>query len=146
VSDLADKGSIKLADLVIPALSTRRAETTVELGSGQSFAIGGLISNTTRNSVEKFPGLGDLPILGALFRSTNFRRSESELVIIVTPYLVRPVSTARLASPLDGQREAGDLERILTGRLARAATRPGAPPLPDASAERLAGSAGFALD
>ncbi|HEY0133663.1 MAG TPA: type II and III secretion system protein family protein, partial [Nannocystis sp.] len=146
VSDLADKGSIKLADLVIPALSTRRAETTVELGSGQSFAIGGLISNTTRNSVEKFPGLGDLPILGALFRSTNFRRSESELVIIVTPYLVRPVSTARLASPLDGRREAGDLERILTGRLARAATRPGAPPLPDASAERLAGSAGFALD
>ena len=101
VSDLSDKGAIKLNDLVIPALSTRRAETTVELGSGQSFAIGGLISNTTRNNLDKVPGLGDLPVLGTLFRSTNFRRSESELVIIVTPYLVAPVGSGQLATPRD---------------------------------------------
>ena len=89
VSELSDKGAIKLNGLVIPALSTRRAETTVELGSGQSFMIAGLISNTTRNNLDKVPFLGDLPILGALFRSTRFQRSETELVIIVTPYLVR---------------------------------------------------------
>lgn len=146
VSDLSDKGAIELSGLRIPALSTRRAETTVELGSGQSFAIGGLISNTTRNGLDKFPGLGDLPVLGTLFRSTNFRRSESELVIIITPYLVRPVSTARLATPLDGRREAGDLERIFAGRLARLASRPGAPDLAGASLGRLAGPAGFVLD
>ena len=69
---------------MIPALATHRAETTVELGSGQSFAIGGLISNSTRNDLDKVPGLSDVPVLGTLFRSTSFRRSESELVIIVT--------------------------------------------------------------
>ncbi len=146
VSDLSDKGSIKLNDLVIPALSTRRAETTVELGSGQSFAIGGLVSNTTRNHLDKFPGLGDLPVLGPLFRSTDFRRSESELVIVVTPFLVRPVSAHGLATPLDGERSAGDLDRILGGRLARAALRPGAHSPAAASLGRLAGPAGFTLE
>ena len=146
VSDLSDKGAIKLLDLVIPALSTRRAETTVELGSGQSFAIGGLVSNTTRNNLEKFPGLGDLPVLGTLFRSTDFRRSETELVIVVTPYLVRPVSTARLATPVDGHRDPGDLDRILGGRLASAALRPGSQSPTRSSLGRLAGPAGFTLD
>jgi pilus assembly protein CpaC len=143
VSDITDRGAIKVNDLVIPALSTRRAETTVELGSGQSFAIGGLISNATRNNVEKFPGLGDLPILGPLFRSTNFKRSESELVIIVTPYLVRPVAEPTLASPIDGLREASDLDRILRGRLARAELPGGRQ---TTSVLRLVGPAGFALD
>jgi pilus assembly protein CpaC len=146
VSDLSDKGAIKLLDLVIPALSTRRAETTVELGSGQSFAIGGLVSNTTRNNLEKFPGLGDLPVLGTLFRSTDFRRSETELVIVVTPYLVRPVSRARLATPVDGHRDAGDLDRILGGKLASAALRPGSRSQAATSLGRLAGPAGFTLD
>jgi pilus assembly protein CpaC len=146
VSDLSDKGAIKLLDLVIPALATRRAETTVELGSGQSFAIGGLVSNTTRNNLEKFPGLGDLPVLGTLFRSTDFRRSETELVIVVTPYLVRPVSRARLATPVDGHRDAGDLDRILGGRLASAALRPGSRSQAATSLGRLAGPAGFTLD
>lgn len=142
VSDITDRGAIKVNNLVIPALTTRRAETTVELGSGQSFAIGGLISNATRNNLEKFPGLGDLPVLGTLFRSTSFKRSESELVIIVTPFLVRPVSEPTLASPIDGLREASDLDRILRGRLAVTGLPPGrgAPPL------RLVGPAGFALD
>ncbi len=143
VSDISEKGAVRVRDLVIPALSTRRAETTVEIGSGQSFAIGGLISNTTRSNLEKFPGLGDLPILGALFRSTNFKRSESELVIVVTPYLVRPVATAALKTPLDNFRPATDLERILEGRLVRATTAPGAL---RAGRPRLHGAAGFALE
>ena len=123
VSDLSDKGAIKLNDLVIPALSTRRAETTVELGSGQSFAIGGLISNSTRNNLDKVPGLGDLPVLGTLFRSTRFQRSESELVIIVTPYLVAPVGGAQLATPRDGLEDPSDLQRLIEGRLARTLMR-----------------------
>jgi pilus assembly protein CpaC len=146
VSDLSDNGSIRIGDLVIPALATRRAETTVELGSGQSFAIGGLISNSTRTNLEKLPGLGDLPILGALFRSTNFRRSESELVIIVTPYLVVPRSERDLALPTDGFRPASQLELILEGRLAAATPRPGMGMTGSGSTLRLAGPAGFAID
>jgi pilus assembly protein CpaC len=146
VSDLSDKGAIKLGDLVIPALATRRAETTVELGSGQSFAIGGLISNSTRNNLDKVPGLGDVPVLGTLFRSTSFRRSESELVIIVTPYLVAPVASAQLATPRDGLEDPSDLERLIQGKLARTFHRPGQEPRPAAGRHRLVGPAGFMLD
>jgi pilus assembly protein CpaC len=146
VSDLSENGSIRIGTLVIPALATRRAETTVELGSGQSFAIGGLISNSTRTNVEKLPGLGDLPILGALFRSTSFRRSESELVIIVTPYLVTPRSEPDLALPTDGFRPASQLELILEGKLAAASPRPGIGTGASGSTLRLAGPAGFAID
>jgi pilus assembly protein CpaC len=146
VSDLSENGSIRLGDLVIPALATRRAETTVELGSGQSFAIGGLISNSTRTNLEKLPGLGDLPILGALFRSTNFRRSESELVIIVTPYLVTPTSERDLALPTDGFRPTSQLELILEGKLAAASPRPGIGSGAGGPTMRLAGPAGFAID
>ena len=88
VSDLSDSGSIQLGDLRIPALTTRKAETTIELSDGQSFAIGGLISNSMANSLERFPGIADLPVVGALFRSSEFRQMQSELVIIVTPYLI----------------------------------------------------------
>lgn len=146
VSDLSDKGAIKLNDLVIPALSTRRAETTVELGSGQSFAIGGLISNSTRNNLDKVPGLGDVPVLGPLFRSTRFQRSESELVIIVTPYLVAPVGGARLATPRDGLEDPTDLQRLIEGRMARRSVPPGGQPALSAGDRRLVGPAGFMLD
>jgi pilus assembly protein CpaC len=146
VSDLTDRGAITVRDLVIPALSTRRAETTVELGSGQSFAIGGLISNNTRSNLDKVPGLGDLPILGTLFRSTSFRRSESELVIIVTPYLVAPVASARLATPRDGLVDASDLERLIDGRLAGVAPQSGGEARAGGERHRLTGPAGFMLD
>ena len=146
VSDLSDRGAIQLRDLTIPALATRRAETTVELGSGQSFAIGGLISNTTRNNLDKVPALGDVPILGTLFRSTRFRRSESELVIIVTPYLVAPVGAARLAMPNDGLEDPSDLQRLLEGRLAQTRPRAGEQPARSAGRARLVGPAGFMLD
>ncbi len=146
VSDLSETGAITIGNLVIPALTTRRAETTVELGSGQSFAIGGLISNSTRSNIEKLPGLGDLPILGALFRSTSFRRSESELVIIVTPYLVAPRSDNDLASPNDGFRPSSQLELILEGKLAASTPAPGVTARSTGPGLRLAGPAGFAID
>jgi pilus assembly protein CpaC len=115
VSELSDAGSVKIGEVQVPALTTRRAETTVELGSGQSFMIGGLLQNHNSNSVNKAPFLGDLPILGTLFRSTSYQRNETELVIIVTPYLVRPVSN-RLALPTDGYRAPSDPQQVLEGQ------------------------------
>ena len=115
VSELSDAGSIKLNGFVVPALTTRRAETTVELGSGQSFMIAGLLRNTANNSIDKTPYLGDLPVLGSLFRSTKFQKQESELVVIVTPYLVRPVST-QMATPTDGYRVPDDIQRDWMGQ------------------------------
>jgi pilus assembly protein CpaC len=115
VSELSAEGSIRLNGFDVPAITTRRAETTVELGSGQSFMLAGLLRNSHLNNIEKAPFLGDLPVLGALFRSTSFRRQETELVIIVTPYLVRPVS-GQLALPTDGYRAPNDAQRTLLGQ------------------------------
>jgi pilus assembly protein CpaC len=115
VSELSEAGSVKLNGFTVPALTTRRAETTVELGSGQSFMIGGLLQNSNSNSIEKAPFLGDVPVLGALFRSTKFQRNETELVIIVTPYLVKPSST-QLATPADGYRAPDDVQLNALGQ------------------------------
>lgn len=115
VSQLSTAGAVQFSGFSIPALTTRRAETTVELGSGQSFVIAGLLQNNTTQDISRVPLLGDLPILGALFRSDRFRRNESELVIIVTPYVVKPVSANRIASPTDGFVAPNDVERILGG-------------------------------
>ena len=115
VSELSSEGSITLNGFEVPSLVTRRSETTVELGSGQSMVIAGLLRNSGNNSIERTPFLGRLPIIGALFRSNNFRRNESELVVVVTPYLVRPVNASQIALPTDGYRHAGDPERILEG-------------------------------
>ncbi|WP_114951971.1 type II and III secretion system protein family protein [Sphingosinicella terrae] len=113
VSELTAAGAVEFNGFEVPALSIRRTETTVELGSGQSMVIGGLLRNTGNNSIERTPFLGNLPILGALFRSNNFRRQETELVIVVTPYLVRPVNANQIALPTDGFRNANDAQRLL---------------------------------
>ena len=125
VSELSAEGSIKLNGYDVPALVTRRAETTVELGSGQSFMLAGLLRNNNTNNISKAPFLGDLPILGALFRSTSFRRQETELVIVVTPYLVRPTS-GRLAMPNDGYRAPSDGQRVWEGQSYGTQGRPAA--------------------
>jgi pilus assembly protein CpaC len=116
VSELSNEGSIKLNGFEIPALSTRRAESTVELGSGQSFMLAGLLRNGQNNQIEKAPFLGDLPILGALFRSTKYRRAETELVIIITPYLVRPVS-GHMPIPTDGMRAPSGSRMVVGGQV-----------------------------
>jgi pilus assembly protein CpaC len=113
VSELSNQGAIVLDNFEIPALTTRRTETTIELGSGQSFMIAGLLSNSSQNTITKMPGAGDLPILGSLFRSTNYRRGESELVIVVTPYLVNPVNAGQIALPTDGFQAPNELQRLL---------------------------------
>jgi pilus assembly protein CpaC len=113
VSELSSEGAIRLNGFEVPSLTTRRAETTVELGSGQSFMIAGLLRNSGNNSVDRAPFLGRLPILGALFRSNSFRRSETELVIVVTPYLVRPVNASDIVLPTDGFHRADDAAQLL---------------------------------
>ena len=115
VSELSTEGAVTLAGTSIPALTVRRAETTVELGSGQSFMIAGLMRNNSQNAIDKTPGMGDLPILGSLFRSTAYRRGETELVIVVTPYLVKPVDARDIKLPTDGYRVPNELQRLLGG-------------------------------
>lgn len=117
VSQLSAAGAVELNGTTIPALTTRRAETTVELGSGESFMIAGLLSNSHDNSISKAPGIGDVPILGALFRSNAFQRNETELVIVITPYLVKPVNANDIALPTDGYKTPDDISRILGGEL-----------------------------
>ena len=117
VSQLDYSNAVPIGTTRVPALTTRRAETTVELGSGQSFMIAGLMANTHNNSFEKTPGISDVPVLGALFRSNAFQRSETELVIIITPYLVKPVNGNDIALPTDGYKAPTDLQRVLLGQL-----------------------------
>jgi pilus assembly protein CpaC len=113
VSELSSQGAITLNGFQVPALTTRRTETTVELGSGQSFMIAGLMSANSQNQLDKAPGLGDVPVLGNLFRSRQFRRGETELVIIVTPYLVKPVDAKDIKLPTDGYRSSNEFEQLL---------------------------------
>jgi pilus assembly protein CpaC len=134
VSQLSSQGAVTIAGTTIPALTTRRAETTVELGSGQSFMIAGLLSNTHNNSIDKTPGLGDVPILGSLFRSNAFQRDETELVIVITPYLVKPVNNvADIHLPTDGYKAPTDLGRVLMGQLG-SGTSGGERPIPSVAA------------
>ncbi len=114
VSELSSQGAVTLNGFQVPALTIRRTETTVELGSGQSFMIAGLMSNNAQNTLDKAPGLGDVPILGNLFRSRQFNRGETELVIIVTPYLVQPVSASEITLPTDGYHSANEFEQLIT--------------------------------
>ena len=113
VSELSTQGAVVINGFQIPSLTIRRAETTVELGSGQSFMIAGLMSNNAQNTIDKAPGLGDVPILGNLFRSRSFRKGETELVIVVTPYLVEPVNARDIKLPTDGFRAADEAQQFL---------------------------------
>ncbi|HTO41986.1 MAG TPA: type II and III secretion system protein family protein [Rhizomicrobium sp.] len=103
--------------VTIPALSVRRAETTVEMPSGGSFAIAGLLQHTTKQQIDRFPALGQMPILGALFRSRDYQNNETELVVLVSSYLVNPTGIKQLAAPTDGFVPPADLDTILLGKL-----------------------------
>jgi pilus assembly protein CpaC len=147
VSELSTEGAITISGIQIPALTTRRADTTLELGSGQSFAIGGLLQNNVTQTVQKFPWLGDVPILGTLFRSNAFQRNESELVIIVTPYIVRPVSTASaLKAPTDSYLSPTDQNQTLTGSIYRPQVQKQTPTPASPNGTGLIGPAGFELE
>jgi pilus assembly protein CpaC len=140
VSELSTSGGVQLAagnsTIQVPGLTVRRAETTVELGSGQSFAIAGLMQNSETHNGSGTPFLGDVPVLGALFRSDSLTRVETELVILITPYIVRPVNDpAALHTPDENAGLPSDLERLLLLRQV-ATARPAVP-------THIPGQAGF---
>jgi pilus assembly protein CpaC len=146
VSQLSTNGQVQFRGFSIPAINTRRAETTIELGSGQSFAIAGLMQNDVNHDVRRLPGLGDLPIIGALFRSDAFQRNESELVILVTPYIVRPTSETAMSAPTDGLTMPNDADRLKTAPLYVAKPTDDKPVVRGTEGRRLVGPAGFTLE
>lgn len=138
VSQLSNVGAIQIQGINVPSLTTRRASTTVELASGQSFAIAGLIQNDLTQDLSKVPGLGDIPILGKLFTSENFRKNESELVIVITPYIVKPFNKSRKRLAGAGEGSEKNISRLFLGR--KKTGKAGGPP------QRLKGPAGFELE
>ncbi len=151
-SQLTNTGAVSVPitannTVTIPALTVRRAETTVELGSGQSFVLAGLLQHTLEQDISKVPGLGDIPILGQLFRSQRFQKNETELVIIVTPYLVKPASTvAALQSPTDGFVTPHDVQTIINGATYRQTLPAGEKVRVAPGAQGLVGPVGFRMD
>ena len=148
VSELTTAGSYTLggtADdaLVIPALNVRRASTTVELPSGGSMMIAGLLREDTRQNIDQLPGIGNLPVLGALFRSRDYLSGETELVIIMEAYIVSPTSPGRMQTPADGLIIASDAQTLLFGQLNQQFRRPGDPAAPDSG---WSGPVGYVIE
>ena len=117
VSELDFSTAIQFEGFVTPGLTTRKAETVIELADGQSFAIAGLLRETARDAMSKFPILGDIPILGSLFRSRSFQRNETELIIIATPHLVKPLDMTKQPLPTDFYEEPNDAEFYMLGMM-----------------------------
>ncbi len=117
VSELSPENSITTSGTAIPGLKVRRAETTVELPSGGSMVLAGLIQQKTKQDINGTPGLKDLPVLGALFRSRDFQTNQTELVVICTPFIVQAVNDKQLATPDDRLNIPTDSQTILFGRL-----------------------------
>jgi pilus assembly protein CpaC len=129
---------------LIPGFVTRKASTSVELGDGQSFAIAGLLNDQVNSAIEKYPVFGDIPVLGALFRSVQFQRNETELVMIVTPRIVKPLPAGQIHLPTDAYVAPNDFELYMLGALE--SQREGAPQsTADAGSAGLIGPAGHRL-
>ena len=132
--------------LSITGFSRRETETTVEMLDGQSFAISGLLQDDFTDSVSQVPWLGDVPILGALFRSTTFQREQSELVVIITPHLVTPTSGEALALPTDRIRPPTEAELFLFGQTARPAGAPRTGAAAEVAKQDFTGSYGYVME
>ncbi len=134
VSDLSATGAVVLDDFEIPSLRVRRATTAVEIPSGGTLVLAGLLQDITEQTIRSYPGLGSLPILGALFRSPSFQRDETELVVIATPYLVTPTRPQAITLPTDGFGPASDIDLYLLGTLYSRYGRPENAPSPGGDA------------
>jgi pilus assembly protein CpaC len=118
VSQLDTSHPVQVAGISVPPLIVRRASTTVELRDGQSFVIGGLLQSNGQNSLSQLPWIGEIPVLGALFRSAAYQKNETDLAIIVTPRLIRPLRPGdAVTSPLDGSLPANDVDLFLLGQI-----------------------------
>ncbi|MGE0734930.1 MAG: type II and III secretion system protein family protein [Alphaproteobacteria bacterium] len=139
VSQLTSTGSVDVGGVRVPALTTRRADTTVELGSGQSLVIGGLLLRNVTDDLSQVPGIGSVPVIGRLFQSEKYQRAETELVIIVTPFIVKPVSNSPSAlTTTDPVVPYRDPQRLVLGKKVAAKT----PPI----SNKITGNVGFDLD
>jgi len=144
VSQISNSNSVTVQGTTMPSLDTRRAETTVEIPSGGSLAMAGMFQKTTKEAINGIPGLFQIPILGTLFRSRDYINNKTELVILVTPYVVRPVAENKLARPGDGFEDPTDPSAVFFGHLNRIygdKTK-----LPAGSAHAYHGKYGFILD
>lgn len=119
VSEISSEGAVTLRDISLPGLKKRRAETTLEMPSGGTLAMAGLLSDDVRQSVEGVPGLKNLPVLGALFRSNDYMKRETELVILVTPYLATHAQASEMARPTDGYAPSSELRELFMGHINR---------------------------
>ncbi len=142
VTELDYQTSVSIQGVIVPGLRTRKNETTVELPSGGSIASAGLLETTTQQVINGFPGLMDLPILGTLFRSRDYQKEETELLIVVTPYLVRATTTSALPKPDDGFADSSDPQAWLLGRINRLYASPNNPE----AVKTFKGRFGFILD
>ncbi len=142
VSEISTSNGITIQGFQVPGIETRRAKTTVELAPGESFMIAGLISDNTRSAIDQLPGAKELPILGALFRSTEFQRNETELVIAVTPYIVDPLVSSEVKLPSDDFHPATQMEMFFYGALGSQQNDHGTPP----PQQGLEGPTGFMVD
>lgn len=122
VSAIDPNASLRIGDLVIPGLRTRRANTTLELRDGESFAIAGLLSKDFETTVEQIPFLASIPIIGALFRSSSFKKGETELLIVVTPHLVQPIKPGQVRLPTDRVLDPREGDTFLLGQAYRPTT------------------------
>ena len=143
VSELSSEQSVQLSGLTIPSLRVRRAETTVEIPSGGSLAMAGLIQEQTKQQINGLPGMMNIPVLGALFKSRDYINRQTELVVLVTPYVVRAVAQKQLAKPDDGYSDASDASGTLLGRFNKLYGVPGRNYPPQ---QAYRGSYGFILD
>jgi pilus assembly protein CpaC len=141
VSELTQQGAVVLSGIEIPALKKRKANSTVELPSGGSLALAGLLSDDTRQNIDGFPGLKNLPIIGTLFRSHEYQSEQTELVVIVTPYLVRPTSRQELNRPMDGMGDPSDAKANFLGEINRVYGGTSPPPVSD-----IKGDYGFIVE
>jgi pilus assembly protein CpaC len=125
VSELDPSKGTTIFGAFVPALLTRKNETTVEIPSGGSVASAGLLQTQSQQVINGLPGLLDLPVLGALFRSRDYQKQETELMIVVTPYIVKPVQANQIAKPTDGFADASDPQTWLLGRINKLYASPG---------------------
>jgi pilus assembly protein CpaC len=128
VSEISSEGAIDLGNLKVPGLKVRRADSTLELPSGGTMVMAGLIQESTKQNISRMPGLGSLPVLGALFRSREYQNSQTELVIMVTPYIVNHMSMNKLVKPTDGLEDSDDANSFLMGRFNKTDQKPTAHP------------------
>ncbi len=148
VSDLSSQNSLTIpqpgtnASATVPSIRTRRADTTVELPSGGSLAMAGMIQDETKHQINGFPGLAELPVLGPLFKSNDYVNQRTELMVLVTPYVVRAVASKDLSRPDDGFADPSDPAQVLLGRLNRIYGVGGTVDTPD----NYRGKYGFILD